>query len=349
MTTSHGDRTTAEAIDAHMVRLQAREQRRGYMGMSFIGNPCDRYLWLMYRWMDGPVEEGRLVRIFKRGDLEEIIMSTYLDAVGVKLSHTSNPALGDEGQLEVVDGLCKGHIDGLIEGGVREYPDEPMIWENKTSNRKAFADLEKNRVKATHPEHYTQMQCYMKKARELTGLDIRRAFYTATCKDDDRIYTEFVPYDEEFATRKLERANLIGVQNSIPPRLSDDATDFRCRMCRFYWFCHEGKMTKEVNCRTCTYSTARADGTWICEKANRALPEERQRKALDCHIFLPDLQPSWKWHRAESNARNFLYELPNGGTFWNGMDSWLSRDIAEGKKDREVRLLETFRGTMEHV
>lgn len=339
---------TAEAIDEYMARREAQEPRRPYMGMSFIGNPCDRYLWLMYRWMNRPVEDGRVVRIFKRGDLEEIIMSTYLDAVGVELSHTSNPALGDEGQIEVVDGICKGHIDGLIKGGVKEHPYSAMIWENKSANRKAFEEVSKKGCKLTHPEHYTQQQCYMKKAREKLGIDIQYSFYTVTCKDDDRIYTEVIPYDEEFATKQLQRANFIGVQNSIPPRLSDDATDFRCKMCQFYWFCHEQEMTREVNCRTCTYSTAKPDGTWFCEKANRTIPVERQRKTLDCHIFLPDLQPSWKWHRQESNLRNFLFELPNGGTFWNGLDSWLSKDIAEGKKDGEMRLLEAFEGTVKY-
>src|SRR6188472_1125091 len=45
--------------------------RRNHLGASIIGHDCDRYLWLSFRWALNPQHEGRLLRLFSRGDREE--------------------------------------------------------------------------------------------------------------------------------------------------------------------------------------------------------------------------------------------------------------------------------------
>ncbi len=47
------------------------ELPRPHMGVSGIGNECDRYLWLNFRWAATPKFTGRILRLSRRGHLEE--------------------------------------------------------------------------------------------------------------------------------------------------------------------------------------------------------------------------------------------------------------------------------------
>ena len=50
---------------------EGQEAPRAHLGASLLGHPCDRYLWLMFRWAVIEKFDGRILRLFQRGQREE--------------------------------------------------------------------------------------------------------------------------------------------------------------------------------------------------------------------------------------------------------------------------------------
>ena len=176
---------------------RAHEERndrpRPHLGCSMLGHPCDRWLWLSFRWAVVERFPGRILRLFRRGHMEESTIVSDLRAIGIDIQSTG------KSQARVHFGAhVSGSIDGIIYSGVPEAPKKKHLAEFKTSSKKAFDDTVKKGVKASKPVHYAQMQVYM------YGKDIDRALYLVVCKDDDRIYTERVRLDKKEAERLIE-------------------------------------------------------------------------------------------------------------------------------------------------
>ncbi len=287
------------------------EPPRGHMGCSQLGHPCDRWLWLSFRWAVQPKFPGRILRLFRRGQMEEATIVSDLRAIGLDVR-------GAGKQQARVDFGChvSGSIDAIVESGVPEAPKKRHIAEFKTHSKKSFDDLEKKGVADSKPEHWVQMQLYMH------GTEIDRALYLAVCKDDDRIYTERVRYDKEVAEKFIARGRRLALEDRMPPPISTDPSWYQCKFCDAHEFCHETKTTKHVNCRTCAHSTAKEDSTWRCERHEAdGIPVEFQRQACDSHVLHPDLVP---WERKD------------------GLDQWTAvyviegRDVANGEGDAHV-------------
>ena len=287
--------TIASLIDvAHEAR---QEPPRPHMGCSQLGHPCERWLWLSFRWAVVEQFPGRVLRLFRRGQLEEKTLVSDLRAAGVSIHST-------EGAQSRVNLGChiSGSIDGIIEYGVPEAPQKRHIVEFKTHSRKSFDDVEKDGVQKSKPQHYTQMQLYMLGSIMGTGVQnpgIDRALYVAICKDDDRIYTERVRFDPEHAQAALNRGKRIVLADEMPPPLSTNPSWYQCKFCAAHEFCHKTKLTKQVNCRTCAWSTADENGNWICERLrwqsydynDAIIPTEFQRTGCEHHILHDDLVP----------------------------------------------------------
>lgn len=296
-------------IDKHHESLA--EPPRPHMGCSQLGHPCDRWLWLSFRWAVQPKFPGRILRLFRRGQREEAVIVSDLRAIGLDVRCTGGR------QVRVDLGAhVSGSIDAIIESGVPEAPRKRHIAEFKTHSLKSFSDLEKNGVEKSKPEHFVQMQCYMH------GTKIDRALYVAVCKDDDRIYTERVRYQKEVAEKYIERGRRIALSDRMPEPISADPSWYQCKTCAAHKFCHETKLTEHVNCRTCAHSTAKEDSTWRCERYDAdGIPVEFQRQGCDSHVLHPDLVP---WQRKD------------------GLDEWTAvyviegRDVANGEGDAHV-------------
>jgi hypothetical protein len=151
---------------------------------------------------------GRMLRLFRRGQLEEATVISDLRAIGCNITATEL----DTGLQQRVDFGChvSGSVDGVINGGLPTAPNKPHVLEIKTHNKKSFDALEKDGVAKTKPMHFTQMQVYM------LGLGIDRALYMAVCKDDDRLYAERVRLDREHATKAVERGHRIATADHMP-------------------------------------------------------------------------------------------------------------------------------------
>ena len=309
--------TISALIDKHHESIQS--EPRPHMGASVLGHVCDRWLWLSFRMAVVERFPGRILRLFRRGQDEEAKVVSDLRAIGINVQKTG------ENQSRVDFGChVSGSMDGIIESGVPEALNARHVLEIKTHGKKSFDDLEKNGVEKSKPQHFVQMQAYM------MGLGVDRALYYAICKDDDRIYTERVRFDKDAAQKAIDRGHRLVKADRMPPPISTDPTWFECRFCAAHEFCHKTKLTKEVNCRTCTNSTAREDGTWHCAEYDVTLDFDNQKQGCEAHVLHPDLVP-WH-HKVEGTAIIWITpdgDIKNGASDW---ETFTSREIVANPK-----------------
>lgn len=287
---------------------------RPHMGASMLGSACERWMWLSFRWAVQPKFAGRILRLFRRGHQEEVNIIKDLRAIGVMVK-----------PVDTQDGVnfgchVSGSIDAVIEGGVPEAPHKRHIGEFKTHSLKSFNDVEAKGVEKSKPEHYAQMQVYM----HGTGID--RALYVAVCKDNDRIYTERVRYDQEVAEKLVARGKRIALSERMPPPISTDPSWFQCKFCDAHSFCHETKLTQHVNCRTCAHATPQDDSTWHCERWDNEIAVEYQYEGCPSHVLHPDLVP---WKMLDSDMEwTGIYEI-EGEKVKNGDEGFNSQELID--------------------
>ena len=284
---------------------------RPHLGASLIGAECERYLWLTFRWASPPSFEGRILRLFKRGFLEEKILEEELKGIGVSI-HTHDEKSGRQFNFSALNGHFSGSCDGIATG-IIEAPKTAHLVEIKTSNDRQFKLLERDGVEAAKPQHYAQMQVYMK------AFKLDRALYIAVNKNDDNIYTERIGYVAKVANALNKRAEGIITAGRPAEILPDSKTG--CGWCDYHDLCH-GNRGPAVNCRTCAHSTPQikeGEEPWICEKySNAPLSIEAQRMGGECpaHIFIPDLLH--RYTVVDAGEDWVKYKTPGGDEFVNG-------------------------------
>ena len=295
--------TIANLIDAH--HQDRPDPPRAHLGGSLLGHPCERWLWLSFRWAVRETFPGRIRRLFRRGHNEETIIVNDLKAIGIEINST-----GREQQFLAFGSHIGGSVDGIIERGVPGAEKTRHVAEFKTHSKKSFDDLDKKGVKDSKPMHWAQMQVYM------LGTKIDRALYVAVCKDDDRIYTERVHYDKEAANNLIARGKRIALAERIPAPLSTDPSWYQCKFCPAHDFCHEKQLTKFANCRTCARSTPEEDGTWSCARwDSKDIPADFQAQGCASHVLHPDMVP---WEIKDSGNPDEAVYVVNGVDLRNG-------------------------------
>lgn len=297
---------TLAAIEAASVAQD--DGLRPHLGASQIGRPCSRQLWYAFRWCKKPSFEGRMMRLFERGQREEDILVSLLRKIGATVS-THAPATGKQ------YAFGDAHFGGSMDGAAKNLPDAPKTWhvlEFKTHNIKSFKLLEKSGVKEAKPEHYSQMQMYM----HWTGMT--RALYLAVCKDDDRLHAERIDHDAEHCARLIEKADYIVFTPEPPPGISADPSYYLCKMCDMSSLCH-GTDAPLPTCRSCLHSTPEKDGTWSCAHLGLALGADAQKQGCDAHRFIPSTLGFAECTGADAEKNLVFYRMKNGaGEFVNG-------------------------------
>ena len=240
---------------------------RSHLGASVIGSKCDRAIWYGFRWVTKPRFDGRILRLFNRGHLEEGRFIAMLLAINVKFFQQD----ANGKQFTVSD--AGGHFGGSLDGVAVGIPDlevtTPCLTEFKTHNDKSFQKLKREGVQASKFEHYVQMLVYMKKKQLKVGL------YLAVNKNDDEIYGELVYLDEIIADRFIERGKKIVFTEIPPKKLNESPGWFDCKFCNHRNVCHLNDEV-ELNCRTCNKSEVLKDGTWCCGQYDQLIPKEVQ-------------------------------------------------------------------------
>jgi hypothetical protein len=135
-------------------------------------------------------------------------------------------------------------------------------------------------------------------------------------KDTDDLYTEWVHFDEDRFRVLMARAERLVGMTEPPPRISEDAAYFVCKMCSFWKHCHNGQAA-EVNCRTCCRSTPVENAAWQCQLDNQEITPELQKLGCQHHLMIPALVP---YGEATDGGENWVAykHKDNGLYFVNG-------------------------------
>lgn len=249
---------------------------RSHLGASSLGDECGRKIWMAFRWMTHKSFDARILRLFNRGHLEEARFIALLLAAGIQVFQQD----ANGNQFRISD--CGGHFGGSGDGVALGIPDIPAgeycLLEFKTHNDKSFQKLVKEGMRATKPEHFVQMQTYMRK------MGLRFGLYMAVNKNDDSIHAEIIELEEQIADAYIDRGRKIIMLKSTPPRQPGAGfASFKCKFCDARSVCFD-REAPERNCRSCQHAEAVVtDGTWRCNLHNVTLEKEQLMNACMSH------------------------------------------------------------------
>lgn len=235
----------ANAIDKHIEENQ-EDSRRGHLGASVIGKKCDREVWYNWRWVKKENHSAQLLRLFNRGHLEEERFVPWLNAISDGFL-PEDPETGKQWKIKDLHGYFAGSLDGIIVNPCGHQG--KFLTEFKTHNDDSFTKLGLNGVKVSKPEHYYQMQIYLKYKPELKG-----ALYFAVNKNNDFLYVEFVERDEDCANEQMERVKRILLSKEPPERMEGAHERFYyCKsFCKLVDVCFKEK-DPHKSCRSCRF------------------------------------------------------------------------------------------------
>jgi hypothetical protein len=242
----------------------------GRLGSSFIGEECIRQVWLNWRGFARERFDGRMLRLFETGHLQEARIVEELRRAGFAIWDKQENGQ----QYEFKDPT--GHFITKVDGVIKDVPEseKPHLLEVKTHNKNSFSSLVKKGVQEAKPNHYAQVQISM----ALGGFT--RALYVAVCKDDEQFYVERIKEDKEAQAKLQQKIIKLTEARLRPAGISDDGSSFGCKFCSMKAVC-----VKEVeplrHCRTCTMCTPGPGGKWVCELNKHTLTLDEQRKGCE--------------------------------------------------------------------
>ena len=274
-------RTFLQQVLPHMGDAYKGEEKnpfRGHMGASGIGKDCGRAIWYSFRWFTRPKFEGRILRLFNRGHLEEARFIALLLSAGVEIFQQD--AQGKQFRISDAGGHFGGSGDGVAIGLPDLPVNLPCLLEFKTHNNKSFTKLVKEGVRESKYEHFVQMSAYLRK------MNLTIALYGAVNKDNDELYLELVPLDSITADQFLDRGRQLVFSRQPPKKISESPGWFGCTFCDHKAVCHL-KKEPERNCRTCHHARPMEDGKWRCFNpgANELILTEDMQLA-GCQAYL---------------------------------------------------------------
>lgn len=248
---------------------RGEEGKRTHLGASTIGRPCDRELWYSFVWAYAPTFDSRMLRLFNRGHLEEGRFIALMQMIGVIV--WSQDRDGNQFRVADVHGHFGSAVDAVLRG-VPDLPDEVVLGEFKTHSLKSFTKLQQQGVKESKPEHFAQIQVYLRK------LGLGWALYLAVCKDDDNLYAELIPAEPQWGDYYIQRASFIIGSRTPPPRINESATWWQCSFCNFKPVCH-GREPVARTCRSCVHAVPLSEKRWGCTRHAEILSTEKQLAA----------------------------------------------------------------------
>jgi hypothetical protein len=312
---------TLAAADAALVAAQD-DTPRAYLGMSAVGGPCRRRLWLGLRWAARQRFDAPTLKRFEDGHDGEALQAKRLRLVPGLQVWTENE---DGEQFGYVDhgGHLRGHMDGAVLGLV-QAPKTPHVWEHKQVGEKKYAELvklraanEKTALVQWDTTYHAQAQLYM----HYSGME--RHYLTCSTPGGRETVAVRTEYSAAVAEKHKATALAIIVAPEPPEKVSTDPSYFVCKMCRFAPVCH-GEQVPLVNCRTCLHSTASegppAPGLWHCaHKREWLIQDGLERVGCDQHRYIPALLANIAEPIDADAERNIVFykRKSDGTTFAN--------------------------------
>jgi hypothetical protein len=199
------------------------ENSRHYLGASAVGSECLRRI--QYDWMVDPAHPSRTRDIFRRGHLFEALTREHLIRAG--FTFAPDDRLG----FRAADGFFRGHADGIITAGpALPGVGYPCIWEHKALGDKGWKALERDGLEKAYPGYAAQVWLYQ------AYLDVTKypAIFTALNSNTmERLHVLHL-FNAERAQMWSDRAVAVikaTIAGELLPRFTEDATDWRCKMC----------------------------------------------------------------------------------------------------------------------
>ncbi len=213
------------AIDEALEAQAKLEPSRTYLGMSTIGEPCERKIWYGLRFKRDI--EARGIRCIQDGHTGELLMAERLRLVGYNV-------FDQQIQFTDYDGKFIGHPDGKIVLNKKTH-----IWEHKQVNEKKFKEFQKLKEQDPYTAlekwdeiYYAQAQLYMR----YSGLE---RHYLTVATPGGRDYDDTrTRYSDRKAESLRDKARRIIEAETEPARLSDNPSFFKCKMCEHRSRCH---------------------------------------------------------------------------------------------------------------
>ena len=311
---------TIDAVRAAVEQRAAAEEPRPYLGMSSIGRPCDRELWLSFRWAEPASFACDTLWRFEDGHRSEDVMAGRLRLVrGVHL-RTVDPRTGQQFAFVDLGGHFRGHCDGMVTG-LLQAPNVLHVWEGKATDEKKQAELiklkgsvgEKNALHEWDYTYYAQAVMYMAYA------EATRHYLTCASPGARSMVGVRTDANLDLARTLRERAERVITASEPPPKLSENPGWYQCKMCSLYSQCH-GRAMPAVNCRTCAHSTPEmdGDGRWSCALHRHDITKAEQLKGCAGHRYIPKLIPFAEVVDADPAANWIEYRMTDGRAFRNG-------------------------------
>lgn len=276
--TLYGRDTLAEQIHADIdlwCQHQYDDGPRTHLGASIIGHECERYIWFGFRWMFREVFSGRMQRLFQRGHLEEYRVTEWLRGIGFAVQQADVD--GRQFRIAFAQGHGGGSSDGTANIPQRygsHLAGQRILVEIKTQKDKRFAILQGSGVQKEKPQHYIQASIYGRR------LDIHYCLYIAVNKETDDLDVELVELDWQLADSETDKAERIINSQFPPPRISDNPSFWKCKMCAANPVCHLGAPI-EKNCRSCYHSEPTDNKQWQCNLYHQIIPADFISKGCD--------------------------------------------------------------------
>lgn len=262
-------------IDAAAVALYSDGHRK-HLGASLIGDPCYRKLWFTFRWGYNKPHDGRQLRLFNRGHLEEKRITEWLRH-SKYIVHDVDPSTGEQWRVNAVGGHFGGSQDGEIYLPAKFNYTKPLLLEYKTSGTgAAFNKVVEHSVSVGKPVHMDQMDTY----GAVKKYDY--ALYCMVNKNDDSMHVEIVKLDWLRGAKLEEKAKTIILSQVAPPRGAENPSAQMCNWCDMKDLCYY-RQPMERNCRSCVNASPQDNKQWHCSKWQAMIPEDA----------IPNACPEW--------------------------------------------------------
>jgi hypothetical protein len=198
------------------------ENRRQYLGASAMGSSCLRKI--QFDWMCDAQFPARRKDIFDRGHWGEDLSRQHFIAAGFEFAPPEQLA------FSAVDGLFRGHADGILIGGptipALKYP---CIWKHRTLKAKGWKAIDRDGLVDLYAPYLGQVALY----QAYLNLPNAALFTVLNADTCERLHFP-VLFDAALAQAMTDRAVTIieaTKAGELLPRIAADPEDWRCKMC----------------------------------------------------------------------------------------------------------------------
>ena len=286
------------------VELDEEQYQRFYLGISGIGNPNQRLVWMRYRWLMPNDWEPRVLRLLDLGNVvEDDLIKKLRKIPGASIYDVDKN--GKQFETKALGGHVKGHIDGVASNLPGLDQDNPYLLEFKTANDNRFKNLNKIGSYCEWSDEYAaQLHLYM------GFFKFKHAIAIVYNKNNSDLYTEIVEFDKDLFDALIEKAKNVLLSES-PPENYIPETDYRIRsyMTPGQQASYLGRaLPAKIHCRSCRFAKVdidKKDAHWHCTQHDKKISTDRQTKGCNRHNYIPELIPATL---VEQDADIVVYE-----------------------------------------